>query len=239
MFGAEKEVIQYFDQLDLQRLDRNALGRRFIRPEWDRHRSRRKRLLPMESRPQAYTSIGTLSYVAGTALVWNSAGGTGGTITCTSLAVYTGGTTVGCRQGTKYTTGLTAAPPNGTNAVLPSYLQVYLQMQYTSTPTAYGEAQVFISYSSSATAGTANAGACSGTDAAGPNADVLGQLAFGGGLPASAIATTGVQQGYLGRVPVLDIYFSPVIVNMNTVTFDATAAHTILTITPYWQQAAA
>ena len=181
-----------------------------------------------------YTATDTMSYAAGTAGVWNSAGGSGfgGTITCTNLAA------AASRQGTKSTTLVLTPPNGGTNAVLPDFLQVILQCQHTSAPAAGGEDTVYLGFSVSGTAGTSNPGGLSGTDAAGPNADTFPQLTFAGSLVVSNNLGTGVQLAYLNRVPPPDNFFSPVIANGASTNFDATATHTILTIVPYYRQRA-
>ena len=168
------------------------------------------------------------AYVAGTPITWKSSGGTYA-ITCTSLAA------AASRQGAKSAT-LVAAPPGGTTAVLPDYLQCILQVQMTSAPAAGSEVQLFLGFSDSATAGTDNPAGLTGTDAAGPNADTLGQLVFAGSVVLSNNIGTGVQLAYLAKVPPLDAYVSPVVYNGSLVAFDATAAHTILTVIPYFRE---
>jgi hypothetical protein len=167
-------------------------------------------------------------FVAGTASTWKSSGGTYA-ITCTSLGAAAG------RQGVKSAT-LVAAPPGLSTAILPDFLQWILQVQMTSAPAANGEVQLWLGFSDSATAGTDNPGGLTGTDAAGPNTDVFGQLVFAGSLILSNNLGTGVQLAYLSRVPPLDAYVSPVIYNNGSVGFDATALHTVLTMVPYYRE---
>lgn len=168
------------------------------------------------------------AYVAGTPIVWKSSGGDKA-ITCTSLAA--GASRQGAKSGT-----LVVAPPGGSTAVLPDFLVFILQLQFTSAPTAGGEVQLLLGFSDSATAGTDNPGGLTGTDAAGPNADVFPQLVFAGSLIASNNLGTGVQLQYLSPVPPLDAYVSPVIFNNASQAFDATAGHTILTMIPYYRE---
>ncbi len=168
------------------------------------------------------------AYVAGTPLTWKSSGGTY-VITCTSLAAGAS------RQGVKSAT-LIIAPPGGATAVLPDYLQFILQVQMVSAPTAGKEVDLYLGFSDSATAGTDNPGGLTGTDAAGPNADVFGQLVFAGAVVLSNNLSTGVQLAYMAKTPPLDAYVCPVIVNNADVNFDATALHTILTMVPYWRE---
>lgn len=169
----------------------------------------------------------TSGYVAGTPLLWKSSGGIN--ITCTSLAA------AASRQGVKSAT-LVATPPGGATAVLPDFLQVILQVQMVSAPTAGKEVSVFLGFSDSATAGTDNPAGLTGTDAAGPNSDTFPQLVFAGSVVLSANLSTGVQLAYLAKVPPLDAYVSPVIFNNSDVAFDATAGHTILTLVPYYRE---
>lgn len=168
------------------------------------------------------------AFVAGTPLTWKSSGGTYA-ITCTSLAA------AASRQGVKSAT-LVIAPPSGATATLPDFLQFILQVQYTSAPAAGGEAQLLLGFSDSATAGTDNPGGLTGTDAAGPNADVFSQLIFAGAIVLSNNLGTGVQLAYMTPIVPLDAYVSPVIFNNGSVAFDATAGHTLLTMVPYWRQ---
>ena len=204
-------------------------------PAWLRDDRRLARSLRHSRRAHFFTASDTVAYAAGPAGVWNSAGGSGfgGTITCTSLAAGSS------RQGVKSTTLILAPPNGGTNAVLPDFLQVILQCQFTSSPTAGGLVSVLLGFSDSATAGTDNPAGLSGTDAAGPNSDTFPQLVQAGALVASNTLGTAVQLQYLARVPPLNQYFSPVIYNNASPAFDATASHTILTVVPYWRQRAA
>lgn len=181
--------------------------------------------------------IDGVAAVAGTAFVWNSAGGSGGGghITCTSLAAGTGSSTTGLRQGDKSTTFI-VAPPNGTAAVLPAFLQVWLSATMVSAPAAGGEINVRAGFSDSGTAATDNPAGLTGADGTGPNYDTLPQLADCGSVIASANITGNVMQQYLSRVPPLDAFLSPVIYNNMSVAFDATAAHTTLKFIPYWWQ---
>ncbi len=168
-----------------------------------------------------------LGYVAGTPITWKSSTGTK-VITCTSLAA------AASRQGDKSPT-LVVSPPGLSTAILPDFLQVILQLQFTSAATAGKTVDLYFGFSDSATAATDNPGGLTGVDGAGPNADVFPQLAFVGSLVASANLSTAVQLQYLTTRP-LDAYFSPVIVNSTDVAFDATALHTILTVVPYYSE---
>lgn len=218
---------------------------RRILPVWDERRGRffepREedetfvRTLRGCRRVRFFTASDTLSYAAGSSSTWTSAGGSGfgATITCTSLAAGSS------RQGVKSSTMILAPPNGGTNAVLPDFLRVLLQCQHTTAPTAGGEDQVLLGFSSSATAGTANPAGLTGTDAAGPNTDTFPQLVFAGSVVVSNNLGTGVQFAYLSDVPPKDQYVCPVIYNNASTAFDATAGHTTLTIVPYWRQRAA
>ena len=186
-----------------------------------------------------YTASDTLAYCGGSVSTWTSAGGSGigGAITCTSLAAGS------ARQGAKSTTTIVAPPNGGTNAVPPDFLSVQLTMQFTSAPTAGGAVSVYFGVSPSATAGTSNPGGLSGADAAVSNIDVFPQLLGAGTLWASNSIGTGVQQQspvpFVNPDPSNSPYLLPVIYNNASVAFDATAAHTVLTVVPYWRQRAA
>jgi hypothetical protein len=233
-------MISTFSLSDLHRLTRArpAGFPRFTIADLQRERrqlARRRDWMRRRETGIYYTASDTLGNVAGTVATWTSAGGSGfgGTITCTSLASGS------LRQGTKSTT-LVIVPPNGaTNAVPPDYIEWYLQVQFTSAPTANGEVGLYLGFSDSSTAGTNNPAGLSGTDAAGPNTDTLPSLVFAGSLVASNNLGTAVQLAYLSPVPPLNAYVCPVIYNNTSVALDATAAHTIISAAPYWRQRAA
>lgn len=168
------------------------------------------------------------NYVAGASITWQSSGGTN-LITCTSLAAGS------ARQGAKGGT-LLIAPPNGATTSLPDFLQIDLTVQMTSAPAAGGEVGVYLGFSDSITAGTGNPGGLGGTDAALSNVDVLPQLVFAGSVILSNSIGTGVQYQRLAKVPPQGQYPIPVIYNNGSVALDATALHTVLTITPYWRE---
>jgi len=167
------------------------------------------------------------SLIKGTDIVWKSSGGDKA-ITCTSLAA--GSSRLGDKSAT-----LLVAPPGLSTTVLPDYLEFKLLCQFTSAPTAGGEVGLYLAWSDSATAGTNNPAGTAGADAAGPNTDTFGQLAFVGSLIASNNLGTAVQGPVsLWAVP-KDYYFSPLIYNNASVAFDATALHTVLTCTPWYR----
>lgn len=216
----------------------------YFRAHPRKHSSRRRYREQVRERfgRRFFSALDTLSYAGGSVSTWTSAGGSGigGTITCTSLASGSS------RQGVKSATSIVAPPNGGTNAVPPDYFAVLLVMQYAVAPTDAGTVDLYFGFSSSATAGTSNPGGLTGTDAAGPTAaGDLGQLAFPGSLVASNARGTGVQLGnpvvLVNPDPVNSPYLLPVILNNSNggQAFDSTAAHTTLTVVPYWRQRAA
>ena len=230
-----------YSLVDLHRLTRSrpAGWPRFTLADYLREQRQRLRRRPSGSRRDVgtyYTGVNWWSDVAGTAGTWTSAGGSGfgGAITCTSLGSGS------LRQGVKSSITI-AVPPNGAaSSIPPSYFAVALTVQFTSAPVAGGEVAVYLGFSSNPSAGSNNPGGLSGTDAAGPNVDVLPQLVFCGSLIASNNLGTGVQLSIVGDVanpdPFGSPYICPVIYNNTSVAFNSTAADTILSITPYWRQ---
>lgn len=160
--------------------------------------------------------------VDGTAQTWQSSGGTN-VITCTSLAAGA------ARQGAKSGTFADGTLGN------PIEYRVKLVMQFTAAPTDGKEVEVWLGQSSSGTAGTDNPGGLSGTDAAYTITQRF-QLQYAGSLVGSNAIGTGVQQQSEFVVPRLELFLAPVIFNNADQAFDATALHTILTITPvFWK----
>ncbi len=160
--------------------------------------------------------------VDGTAQTWMSSTGTN-VITCTSLASGSG------QQGAKSGTFADGTLGN------PIEYRIKLLMQFTSAPTDGKEVEVWLGQSSSGTAGTDNPGGLSGTDAT-YTVSRRFQLQYCGSLIASNSIGTGAQQESEFVVPRLELFLAPLIFNNADVAFDATALHTVLTITPvFWK----
>lgn len=203
-----------------------------------RRRSLRPSLILPRGGVQAYQHLpqqqqravsGYNSFVLGTPMVWNSAGGSGGggTITCTSLANNA------ARQGT-VSSSLIQDPPNGTTAVLPDFCVVDLICQFGTAPTDQTLVNVYIANSPD---GTNFPSGITGTDASLTTTYINGNLTLAGSLTALNAVGTGAQKLYGLEFNVTLPYICPIIWNNGTgVAFDSTAAHTILTIIPAWQQ---
>lgn len=160
--------------------------------------------------------------VDGTAQTWQSSGGTN-VITCTSLAAGS------AEQGAK------SATFNDGTLGNPIEYRVKLVMQFTAAPTDGKEVEVWLGQSSSATAGTDNPGGMTGTDTS-YTVSRRFQLQYAGSLIGSNSIGTGVQQQSEFVVPRLELYLCPLIFNNADQAFDATALHTVLTITPvFWK----
>lgn len=160
--------------------------------------------------------------VDGTAQVWKSSGGDH-VITCTSLGAGSG------RQGDKSTTFADGTLGN------PIEYRIKLVMQFTAAPTDGKEVEVWVGQSSSGTAGTDNPGALTGADGTYTVSERF-QLNYAGSLIASNAIGIGVQQQAEFVVPRLELFLSPLVFNNADQAFDATALHTVLTITPvYWK----
>lgn len=160
--------------------------------------------------------------VDGTAQTWQSSGGTN-VITCTSLAA--GSAEQGAKSGT-FNDGTLGNPIE---------YRIKLVMQFTAAPTDGKEVEVWIGQSSSSVAGTDNPGGLTGADASYVVSKRF-QLDYAGSLIASNSIGTGVQQQSEFIVPRKELFLSPVIFNNADQAFDATALHTVLTITPvFWK----
>jgi hypothetical protein len=188
--------------------------------------ARRRRQVPWSRKighGERYAIQDDASILYGSAITWKSSGGTYA-ITCTSLA------SAALRQGVKSAT-LIAAPAGLSTAILPDILEILFYCQMTSAPAAGGEVGLYLGFSDSATAGTDNPAGLTGTDAAGPNVDTLGQLVFAGAIVLSANLGTAQQLARFTVRP-LDQYVCPVVYNNGSVAFDATALHTLIQMTP-------
>jgi len=147
-------------------------------------------------------------------------------ITLASLA-NSNGTSTGARQSVKQDFGATRAEMWNCTATL----------EFAATPTAGTTVDFYLSPSSSATAGTDNAGNCTGANAsyAGYSSNLnatLPQLLFIGSFVVPAIATTTVQNAFVGRFYVPKRYGSIVVVNRSGVALHTTEASQVITLTP-------
>jgi hypothetical protein len=179
-----------------------------------------------------FNFLDDVSWWFGTAQVWNSSGGTSTTpflITGTSLAAGA------ARQGAKNVAGWSQTPTGLANPVRPDLLQADFKVQWTSAPTAGDEAVLYLGFSDSATVGTDNPGGLTGVDGTVANIDVLPQLTLVGAVAASVSIGTGVQAKYDLMCPCVDNYCSPVVYNHGTPAFDATAAHTNISVQPLFR----
>lgn len=161
--------------------------------------------------------------VVGSQITWQQSGGTNA-MSMDSLATAT------ARQGAKSATLVDATKG------LPALLEVVISTVLQAAPTDGNTVDVYIGFSSSATAGTDNPGNLSGTDASlsGPTS-VTPQLVFVGSLVCSNTVGTGTQEQRFLVAP-QDAYMSPVIVNNSGQTTSATANKTVITVTPLYQQ---
>lgn len=151
----------------------------------------------------------------GTPITWKASGGTYA-ITCTSLANGS------ARQGVKGDLGANWA----------RRWKATLECKLNAAGTNLSEVEVYLSESTSATAGTDNDGGASGTDAALSNpSEVKHQMTPIGSIAVSNALGTGKQQQSWIFTP-KSRYQSPAIVNNSGQAFTGTAADTILTLQP-------
>lgn len=161
--------------------------------------------------------------VAGSTIVWTDTGGSF-VMTLASLANNA------ARQGPKSATLVDATKG------LPAVLEVLLTITYAVAPTDLATADLYLSFSDSATAGTNNPGNLSGTDVAGVTASSeLAQMVFAGSLVASNTIGTSAQFQRFLVVP-QDAYVSPNILNNGSGQAFGGSATCKITITPWYQQ---
>ncbi len=162
--------------------------------------------------------------VAGTAQTWSSSGQTH-VLTATSLAA------AAARQGDKSSTWIDAT------LGFPEYLEIALQLKFTSAPADQAEVELWLGFSNSATAGTNNPSSLTGSDAAlSSPASVKTQLTYVFSLLASNSIGTGLQAQSPIRIPCVDIACIPAIVNSTAVAFSGTGTDFLLTITPWFRK---
>lgn len=158
----------------------------------------------------------------GTAVVWANTGGDKA-MNCRNLA------NAGIREGAK-----SATLVDGTKG-FPELLEITAETKLQSAPTAGNSCAVYLGFSSSATAGTANPGGLTGADAAVGNADQLPQLTFVGSLILSNALGTGVQRQRFVAIPKAE-YVVPVFQNGSGQTTTDADTETIITIRPWYRR---
>jgi hypothetical protein len=170
----------------------------------------------------------TLAYsdlTPGTAVTWKNTGGTK-TLNLKNL------TTTSIRQGDK-----SASLIDGTKG-LPEFLEWSMEVKLQVAPTAGLAVNLYLGWSSSATAGTDNPGGLGGADATGPNADVLtGLVRFAGAIILSNNIGTAVQRvsGIITRP--LKEYVIPVVQNSSGQTTTNVDGESFITMTPWYRRA--
>lgn len=163
--------------------------------------------------------------ILGTPVVWTSSGGDK-VLTCTSL------TTGSAQQGAK-----SATLVDGTKG-LPAFLQPEVKTtNLGAAPTDGLTIDLYLAFSSSATAATDNPGGVTGSDAAYTYTTAgVSQLVYAGSLVLSNSIGTGLQLAKLRLVAPLDAYVTPVLVNNSGQTLSATGTDTVVTLTPLYAQ---
>lgn len=167
-----------------------------------------------------------LSILYGTPITWSD---TTGTYAITLNALASGSLRQGVKSGTLITT-----PSGLSTAVLPAWLEIQFIVQFNGAVSAGGEVGLYLGFSDSATAGTRNPAGLTGTDAAGPNVDTLGQLVLAGSLVASANLGGSVNQQVDLTVRPLAAYVCPVVYNNSSVALKASNDVTVIRVTPAW-----
>jgi hypothetical protein len=157
-----------------------------------------------------------LKFLVGTAKSWKSSGGDYA-LTCTSVTNGNG------RQGAKGDLGANRA----------RIWDVLFTSSVGASAAAGSEIELWWAPSTSATAGTDNPGAATGTDAAYSTAvdEYKFQLVFIGSLVLTNSAATGVQRQYMSFVPPCR-YGMPVVINKSGQTLGSTAGDHTVTLTP-------
>lgn len=136
----------------------------------------------------------------------------------------------GVREGVK-----SASLVDGTKG-FPEVLEVIAETKAGSNPTDGRELNIYLGFSSSATAGTDNPGALTGTDAAVADIDVLPQLVFAGAVVmAGSLTTTGVQRQRFWIKPGAE-YVIPVAHNDMGVATSNVDSETKITIRPWYRR---
>lgn len=158
----------------------------------------------------------------GTAVVWTNTGGDKA-MNMKALA------TAGIREGVK-----SATLVDGTKG-FPELLEIVAETKLQATPTDGLECEVYLGFSSSATAATDNPGGLTGADVAVGDVDQLPQLTFAGSIIMAGSLTTGVQRQVLFAVPLRE-YFIPVFRNASGQTTTNVDGETKITIRPWYRR---
>lgn len=158
----------------------------------------------------------------GTALTWKN---TGGTFAMNMKALAN----AGIREGPK-----SATLVDGTKG-FPELLIVTAETKVQATPTDGREFNVYLGFSSSATAGTDNPGGLTGLDAAVGDVDQLPQLVFVGAIIMAGSLTTGVQRQVFQVRPLRE-YLIPVCHNDTGQTTSNVDGETVITIRPWYRR---
>lgn len=158
----------------------------------------------------------------GTTLTWKN---TGGDFAMNMKALAT----AGMREG-----GKSGSLVDGTKG-FPEILEIVAETKLQGAPTAGLPCNVFLAFSSSATAGTLNPGGLTGADAAVGNADQLPQLVFAGSIVLSNALGTGVQRARFEVRPQAE-YVVPVFQNSSGQTTTNVDGETSITIRPWYRR---
>lgn len=158
----------------------------------------------------------------GTAIVWKN---TGGDFALNAKALANGG----IREG-----GKSATLVDGTKG-FPEVLEIVAETKLQVAPTAGNECPVYLGFSTSATAGTANPGGLTGVDAAVGNADQLPQLTLCGSIVLSNALGTGVQRQRFLVQPKAE-YVIPVFQNSSGQTTTNVDGETSISIRPWYRR---
>jgi hypothetical protein len=168
-------------------------------------------------------SVNYSDLTPGTAVTWKNTGGTK-VLNAKNLA------NAGIRQGDK-----SASLIDGTKG-LPELLEWTVETKVQSAPTAGKELNLYVGFSSSATAGTDNPAGLGGADAVGPNVDALPQLTLVGALVMSNNIGTGVQ--HVAGIPARPEkeYVIPVLYNDTGQSTTNVDGETVITMTPWYRR---
>jgi hypothetical protein len=158
----------------------------------------------------------------GTAVVWMN---TAGTLAMNMKNLANAGAREGVKSGTLV---------DGTKG-FPEVLEIIAETKVGVTPTDGREFNVYLGFSSSATAATDNPGALTGADAAVADIDVLPQLVFAGAVVMAGSLTTGVQRQRFWVKPGAE-YVIPVCHNDTGQTTTNVDSETKITIRPWYRR---
>lgn len=158
----------------------------------------------------------------GTAVVWKNTGGDKA-MNMKNLANN------GIREG-----GKSATLVDGTKG-FPELLEITVESKVQSAATDGLEMEIYLGWSSSATAGTDNPGGLTGADAAVADVDQLAQLTFAGSLVMASSLGTGVQRQVIEARPKKE-YVIPVMNQKSGQTTTNVDGETAITIRPWYRR---